>query len=119
MKPHGQKGYANPKCKPDYESKLNPRRAAEVIVAEAALTASAICRSSTPGLVTQEFSMLSEFSVVPLCVEGSVSALRVPWCRGRDSNPHGACAPENFKSLKFDSNHAERLVFLLSICVNV
>ena len=20
------------------------------------------------------------------------------WCRGRDSNPHGACAPEDFKS---------------------
>jgi hypothetical protein len=44
----------------------------EVEVAEAALTACPPFVARAPGLVSQDFSMLSEFSVVPLCVEGFV-----------------------------------------------
>jgi hypothetical protein len=33
------------------------------------------------------------------------------WCRGRDSNPHGGCPPENFKS--FD--YSEKVFVLLAL----
>ena len=31
-------------------------------------------------------------------------------CRGRDSNPHGGCPPENFKSLKFTPAGVSRAI---------
>ena len=40
-------------------------------------------------------------------------------CRGRGSNPHGAFAPEDFKSLKFDANHLILLAIFLHIGENV
>ena len=42
------------------------------------------------------------------------SGLEKAECRGRDSNPHGGCPPENFKSFRFDSNYVkfQRLVSL-------
>jgi len=41
------------------------------------------------------------------------------FCRGRDSNPHGGCPPENFKSLRFDHNHAKSFILFLPTCESV
>src|SRR5208282_4613663 len=32
---------------------------------------------------------------------GARPSVRRSWCRGRDSNPHGGCPPENFKSYAY------------------
>ena len=58
-------------------------------------------------------------------VEGEVSALDPARadeffkCRGRDSNPHGGCPPENFKSSRFCHNYVKTFGFHLLICENV
>jgi hypothetical protein len=41
------------------------------------------------------------------------------WCRGRDSNPHGAFAPENFKSSEYSSNYVKLLGFFARLGENV
>ena len=40
-------------------------------------------------------------------------------CRGRDSNPHGAFAPGDFKSFKVIGNHLKLLSFSLLLCETV
>ena len=61
--------------------------------------------ASVPGSVTHRQSPTIPDAMRPHRARGALSlntdrrfsALRVSWCRGRDSNPHGDCPPENFK----------------------
>src|SRR5208282_4767630 len=96
---------SRPTSSPD---RLCDRHAEAVIARERKRAVRRLARSVGAGpadhtrLLRSVFSMPVTRELEPQKVNYSRSRARLSvrrsWCRGRDSNPHGGCPPENFKS---------------------